>query len=179
MIDLKTILEEHAKFTSDETKGTRANLGGANLGDAYLRDANLRGANLGGANLRGANLRDADLTLTKGICEHSIVPNEGQFIVYKKAQNFILTLIVSKYAKRVGGLIGRKCRVSKVKLIKIERCSGEDITSLFSSIHSDFSQDFKYKVGKWITEPEFNDDIRVECTKGIHCFITKQEAKDY
>ena len=156
-----------------------AHLIGANLTSANLSCANLSGANLSCANLNSASLSGANLSGALGINKFSIVPEEGQFTVYKKANKLILTLIVSKYAKRVGGLLGRKCRVSKVKLVKIETLEGHDITSRVTSVTSDYTADFKYKVGKWVTEPEFNDDVRLECAAGIHCFITKQEAKDY
>ena len=70
-MDIKLILEKHAKWIRGEDGGERANLCGANLRNANLRNANLRnadlcganlcGANLCGANLCGANLRGADL----------------------------------------------------------------------------------------------------------------------
>ena len=75
-MDIKLILEKHAKWARGEDGGKRAdlydadlrgtnlcsaNLCGADLCDANLCNANLRGANLRGANLRGADLCDADL----------------------------------------------------------------------------------------------------------------------
>ena len=60
-MDIKLILEKHAKWARGEDGGERADLCGANLCGANLYGANLRGANLRGANLYGANLRGADL----------------------------------------------------------------------------------------------------------------------
>ena len=70
-MDIKLILEKHAKWARGEDGGERAdlrcanlcgaNLCGANLCGADLRCANLRCANLCGANLCGANLCGADL----------------------------------------------------------------------------------------------------------------------
>ena len=60
-MDIKLILEKHAKWARGEDGGERADLCGANRCDATLYGANLRGANLRGANLRGANLCDANL----------------------------------------------------------------------------------------------------------------------
>lgn len=80
-MDIKLILEKHAKWARGEDGGERADLRGANLCDANLCGADLRGADLcdadlcdadlygaylygadlRGANLRGANLRGADL----------------------------------------------------------------------------------------------------------------------
>ena len=60
-MDIKLILEKHAKWIRGEDGGECANLRGADLCDADLYGANLRGANLYGANLRGANLYGANL----------------------------------------------------------------------------------------------------------------------
>lgn len=72
-------LASHARWLTDPTTGTRANLRGANLGganlrDAYLRDAYLRGANLGGAYLGGANLSDANLSCSAGVLWAQVGP---------------------------------------------------------------------------------------------------------
>ena len=65
-MDIKLILEKHAKWARGENGGERANLCGANLRNANLcgadlRNANLCSANLCNANLCSANLCDADL----------------------------------------------------------------------------------------------------------------------
>ena len=65
-MDIKLILEKHAKWIRGEDGGERAdlcnvNLRGANLCNANLRGANLRGADLCDADLYGADLRGADL----------------------------------------------------------------------------------------------------------------------
>ena len=41
------------------------------------------------------------------------------------------------------------------------------------------SYDFIYSKGKIIYPDSYNDDIRIECTNGIHFFITKKEAKEW
>jgi uncharacterized protein YjbI with pentapeptide repeats len=86
---IKSDLNEHAKWSKDINTGNRidwankdlewanlrrANLRGANLEWANLRRANLRGANLEWANLRWANLelanlRGANLASTNGIIQ--------------------------------------------------------------------------------------------------------------
>ena len=65
-MDIKLILEKHAKWIRGEDGGEcadlcNANLRGANLWGADLRNANLCDADLCNADLRGANLRNADL----------------------------------------------------------------------------------------------------------------------
>ena len=60
-MDIKLILEKHAKWARGEDGGERANLRGADLCDADLCGADLRGADLRGADLHDADLCDADL----------------------------------------------------------------------------------------------------------------------
>ena len=60
-MDIKLILEKHAKWIRGEDGGECADLCGADLYDANLRNADLCGANLCGANLRNADLRNANL----------------------------------------------------------------------------------------------------------------------
>ena len=60
-MDIKLILEKHAKWIRGEDGGERADLCDADLRGANLCDADLHNANLRGANLRNANLCDADL----------------------------------------------------------------------------------------------------------------------
>jgi len=37
----------------------------------------------------------------------------------------------------------------------------------------------EYKVGETVKPDSFDDNPFVECTHGIHFFITRQEAEDY
>ena len=60
-MNIKIVLEKHAKWLRGEDGGECANLYGADLRGANLYDAKLRGADLRDANLRGANLHGADL----------------------------------------------------------------------------------------------------------------------
>ena len=58
---IQEMLQQHALWFEDNSKGKRADLRGANLTGVDLRCANLSGADLTGANLIGANLRGANL----------------------------------------------------------------------------------------------------------------------
>ena len=60
-MNIKIVLEKHAKWLRGEDGGERANLRGADLRGANLRGADLRGANLRDADLYDANLYDANL----------------------------------------------------------------------------------------------------------------------
>ena len=145
---------------------TGADLRGANLTGADLTDANLRGANLTGANLRWANLTEANLPPLK-----TILP-DGAFTAYKKVRGgVVLTLLIPADAARTGSLVGKKCRADRAKVVSAS-VEGETFRSLYD--HS-----FTYKVGEMVTEPGYDGDTRVECTDGVHFFMTQEEAKAY
>ena len=141
---------------------------GANLDGANLDGASLDGANLGGANLCGANLNKV-----KNL-RHTILP-EGDIIGYKKLRNGkIAKILIPKEAKRVCSPIGRKCRAEYAEVLEIR--DGRKRSKIGKSQHD---STFKYKVGEIVRPNKFDDDIRVECSNGIHFFITLQEAKEY
>ncbi len=181
---LRAVLESHQLWRSDDPAGVRANLYGANLRSAGLRGANLRSAGLRGANLRSADLRSANLYGAE-LPAFALVPDEGVFVAFKKAHAERDTLIVSCLVKltvpadaeRVSSLVGRKCRVSKAVVESITYVDTGKPAPRATSMHN---LNFKYVVGDTITPDEaFDSDIRVECTSGIHCFITRKEAVDY
>jgi hypothetical protein len=138
-----------------------ANLEGADLRYAYLWDADLEGANLWGADLRGADLTGANLP------HFQIVPEEGSFIAYKKVDTGVIKLLIPEDAKRTSTLVGRKCRASYVKVLE---GSGISCTS---------SDKLEYKEGEFVYADKYDDDIRKECTSGIHFFVTKKEADNW
>jgi hypothetical protein len=153
-----------------------ADLSGAYLSGAYLSGANLYGANLSGADLYGANLSGADLRSANlsgaDLPNFSIVPEEGDFIAYKKVVGAVLKLLIPSDARRVSSLVGRKCRASCVKVLSVVEGEGTEFYGLREST-------FKYTVGETVTPDSFDDDIRVECTHGIHFFMTLKEAREY
>jgi hypothetical protein len=159
---------------------SEANLFGANLSEANLFIADLSLSNLSGAKLFEANLSKADLSganlfKAKIKNQNQIVPEIGPFYCFKKLKNNVIaTLYVPRSAKRLGGLLGRKCRVSKVKVVKLE-LNGKEVDSVLD-MHTG---KLLYKVGSWVKPDSFNEDFRIECTNGIHVFITKEEAERY
>ena len=193
--NLKDILDKHSKWLRKEKGGekadlsganltranlieanlSRANLTGANLSGANLSEANLSGANLFGANLAGAYLTGADLTRAnlkdvKNMPCFQIVPEKGSFVGWKKLQNDVIAeLLIPAKAARVSST-GRKCRAEFVEVVELigsseafDRHTGKTL----------------YKVGKTIKPDKWDADIRVECTHGIHFFLTKKEAEEY
>ena len=200
-MDIKLILEKHAKWIRGEDGGERADLCDANLRDADLsgadlRGADLRGANLSGAdlcdadlrdaNLRGADLRNANLRNAKNTDKiawnaHTAFyplqcPETGSFIGYKKAAGKIIMLEICADAKR-SSATSRKCRCSKAKVLSITHLDGSD--SGLTEVRSNYSKEFVYRVGETVEVPDFDENRWNECTAGIHFFITRGEAVKY
>ena len=148
-----------------------AHLRGADLRGANLYGAHLRGANLGSAHLRGANLYGADLLgadLHRAKTPHFQIPQEGELIVYKKTSAGVIKLRVPPNAKRTASLVGRKCRAEFVEVLEAPVGA--------KSVHD---QHTIYQVGQIVKPDSYDDDIRIECTNGIHFFLTREEAEEY
>jgi Family of unknown function (DUF5758)/Pentapeptide repeats (8 copies) len=149
-----------------------AYLRGAYLQGAYLQGADLRGAYLRGAYLQGAYLRGADLRDANKL--NTLLP-DGELIVWKKLQNtLICKLLIPIKAKRVNCIGSRKCRFEYAKVIAIY--DGK------KKVKEGIAQNngkFIYKVGEIVTPDTFDDSPLVECSNGIHAFITRLEAEEY
>jgi hypothetical protein len=143
-----------------------ANLYGANLYGANLSGANLRGANLSYANLYGANLSGADLSDCKGLAFQ--IPQEGELIVYKRVRGGVCKLRVPPEAKRTATPVGRKCRAEWVEVLEAPE-NGEGL----------HDSRVIYRAGEIVRPDKYDDDIRIECTHGIHFFLTREEAEAY
>ena len=158
-----------------------ANLRGADLSYADLSDANLRGADLSYANPSGANLSGARNlnTISWNIFTAFYMlqcPETGAFIGYKKVSDKIIMLEICADAKR-SSATSRKCRCSKAKVLSITNLDGTacELTALASNYDSKFI----YRVGEIVEVPDFCEDRWCECAKGIHFFITRDEAVQY
>jgi hypothetical protein len=139
-----------------------ANLVGANLHGADLAGANLEDAGLRGAGLLGANLENAKLP------DFQLPPEEGSFIAYKKVDSGVIKLLIPEDAKRTSSLVSRKCRASHVKVLE-----GSGV----SPTHT--QKKLEYKEGEVVYADAFDDDIRVDCTSGIHFFMRRKEAEEW
>jgi len=154
-----------------------ANLHSANLRYADLRYADLRSADLSSANLHSANLNYADLNYTKIKHLFQIVPETGSFEAWKKGnQNCLIKLEIPAKAKRHNSLTGRKCRAEFVKVLDIRNSKGYKMKECYNGTH-----DIKtlYRVGEIVKPDRYDPNPLVECSHGIHFFITKQEAKEF
>ena len=172
---LKEILEKHKMWLNGEEGGERADLKETDLRRVDLNGANLRVADLREADLRGANLIGADLRGTYGI-PAICCPEEGSFIGFKKAGDYIVKLLILDNAKRLSAT-SRKCRCSKAKVLSITELDGSETD--ITEINSNYDSSFVYRIGETVEVPNFDDDRWNECAPGIHFFITRQEAVDY
>ena len=161
-----------------------ANLSDANLSDAYLSGAYLSGANLRGAYLSGAYLSRAYLSDLKDDADVTwpafwIVPEVGAFTAWKKARNqrrdVLVQLEIPTDARRTSSLVGRKCRAEFAKVIALTALDGQPIDVAFST----HDHTFAYRVGEIVRPDAYDDNFRVECSNGIHFFVTKREAEGY
>jgi hypothetical protein len=102
-------------------------------------------------------------------------PESGGFTAYKKlADELICELWVLPEAKRSSATT-RKCRCDKAKVVSITDKNGTPYTEGVSQ----YNLSFIYKVGEIGEVQDFDEDRWSECSRGIHFFITKQEAIDY
>jgi hypothetical protein len=172
-------------FISELRKFVSADFGFANFRFANFSSANFRSANFSSADFRSANFgfanfSSADLSSAKidsiYFTPYKIYP-ECKFIGWKKAQGKILKLEIKDYTKVSGGLVSRKLRASKVKVLEIQEIDGKK--SNVKEIRSDYNKDFVYTTGKIIEEKDYVHSDLVECEKGIHFFITRGEAVNY
>ena len=180
---MKSILDKHQKWLSGEKGGERANLERASLIEANLKWANLERANLKEANLeraylerayleranlKGAYLKWANLDNAK-LPTFQLCLQEGSFIGYKKTTKGVIKILIPEDAQRTSSLVGRKCRASKVIVLEGEGIGGKSPT------HGDLV----YDLGSTVVADKYDPDIRVECTNGIHFFMTEEEARNW
>ena len=202
--EIETILNNHKHWLLDDCQGWQnmravlsgavlsgavlsgADLSGADLSGADLRSAVLSGAVLSGADLRsavlsgavlsGADLRSAVLSGAKGV--EIACPSDGEFVGWKKAwhddEPVIIKLRVLEDAKRSSST-GRKCRCDKAKVLGIYGLDGKE----YDDARSIYDASFIYKVGETVVSDAFNENRWIECSNGIHFFITRTEAEEY
>ena len=132
------------------------------------------GADLRGAYLIGAYLTGADLNKIKH--QFQIIPEEGSFIAWKKgANNHLIKLEIPKEAKRHNCLTDRKCRAEFVKVLDIRNSKGHKTKKCYGL----YDLGFEYKIGETVKSDSYDSNPLIECSNGIHFFVTKQEAKNW
>ena len=180
--ELNAIIAAHGAWLRDEAGGQLADLSGADLRGADLRGADLRWANLREANLSGANLREANLSgadlseanLRGARLPHFlIVPQQGAFIGWKKTRGGVIKVEIQADARRCNSLVDRKCRAEFVRTLAINDSTDP------ATVYGLYDDRTAYSVGEITRADSYDDDIRVECTHGIHFFITREEAEEW
>lgn len=147
---------------------------------ANFKGANLEGAILSRTDFSGANLEDTNFEKTQVeniYGGHPVVcPESGTFTAWKKAKNYIIKLEIPAEAKR-SSATGRECRCDKARVLAIETVDGAKAD--IEEISSNYDKTFIYRVGEIVSVEDFDDNRWHNCTKGIHFFVTRQEAVDY
>jgi len=163
--ELKKILDEHLLWVNGDGD-QRADLRGADL-----RGADLRRAYLQRADLQGADLQGAYLPITQPC------PDSGAFIAWKKVGGRILKLQIPATAERLSAYGSRKCRSSSAKLIAAWDQEGNKIKKgiKINGAHNGYV----WVVGELHEPDKFCDDRRIECSSGLHFFITRAEAENW
>jgi len=158
-----------------EANFSEANLFGADLSRANLSWANLSGANLSRANLLGASLSRAGFDEKTLFPPISILP-QGDIIGWKKlSRGVICALKIPSEARRVNSTT-RKCRAEWARVTMLY---SDSIPDLSHGMCGTFDSKLIYKVGEIVKPDSFDPDFRVDCSHGIHFFITRQEAETY
>ena len=175
---LNAILQAHLLWLRGKKNGERADLSGADLSGANLSCANLSGANLSGADLYCANLSGA-FGITR-----TIVPEFGEFVGFKKVRlsdvrNGIAKIKIPEHAGRVSFIGSRKCRASEVLVLELTDLDGVVLSGVVGLNWYRDKPATEYRVGQTTIADKFDADARVECSHGIHFFITRQEAVDF
>jgi hypothetical protein len=77
-------------------------------------------------------------------------------------------------AERVAPLVGRKCRASKAKVIALSM--GESAESWHRAPGRPV---VTYRVGEVVEADKYDPSPFIECSGGIHFFISRREAEQY
>jgi hypothetical protein len=159
-----------------------ADLSGADLRGADLSRADLSGADLRGANLSGAYLSGAYLSDVNGLDPLPFGPvtlPDGPFRAYKLARGtggarVIVTLEIPEDAQRVAPLVERKCRASAARVLALS--DGSEAQSW----HTDADRaPIMYRAGEMVTPDKYDPSPFVECSHGIHFYISRREAEEH
>ena len=206
-IDMSGLNLSHATFDNCDMRGVR--MGYAHLREASIRNTDLTGAVLTGSNLYSAtllnvNLEDAKLDVARlddavlkrvklsradlrgaslgstrmdpeayaqAVALTNILP-EGDITGYKLCRpGVVVTLMIPKEAKR-SNATGRKCRAEYAHVVAISRDTGGPVFSYHDALTL-------YRVGDTVRCDSWDPRRFVECTGGIHFFLTYQEAVNY
>ena len=81
----------------------------------------------------------------------------------------IVKLVIPADARRVNALGSRKCRAEFADVLEVS--SG--------GIGYGMHDGTRYIAGQRVVPDSYDDSDRIECSHGIHFFITREEAEEY
>lgn len=155
------ILDKNKKVLFESNQ---ANLRGADLSEADLREADLY----------DADLREADLSGCKNL-HFQICPKNGSFTAWKKASGCVVELKIPAWARRTSSIGSRKCRAEFAIVVDIRDQNQKQI----KTVTGKYDKTTVYEIGKIVRPDSYDSDPRVECSHGIHFFVTREEAENY
>ena len=152
-----------------------SDLSGSNLSGSNLRGSDLRGSDLSYSNLSYSNLRDSNLSIKYLKSLTQVVPEEGQYIAWKKINNnCICKLRIPTKSPRMTSVSSRKSRCKFATVLNIWDSEGKEIKEGSTDCRGPKTV---YKVGRRVTADKWDNNILKECSHGIHHFITRSEAE--
>lgn len=89
----------------------------------------------------------------------------------------ICELLIPSYAKRIV-IENGKCRCDIAKVLRLYTLRGEDFQGKAKPFIQRESK-LRYEVGKNVCADSYDDCIYIECSGGIHFFMTEQEARKF
>jgi len=153
---------------------SRANLYGANLSRASLYGADLSRANLSNTNLSRANLYGARIDAV-ALARQKIVP-DGTLVVWKKlSEGVVAQLEIPNDAQRTNAIGSRKCRSSAAVVVALFK----DGVLFDGEAFDRHAGKTRYKAGEVVLPDSYDDSALIECSNGIHWFLTREEAEAY
>jgi len=151
-----------------------ANLSNANLFCADLYGADLSRAGLSNANLFGANLFGARIDAV-ALARQKIVP-DGTLVVWKKlSEGVVAQLEIPNDAQRTNAIGSRKCRSSAAVVVALFK----DGVLFDGEAFDRHAGKTRYKAGEVVLPDSYDDSALIECSNGIHWFLTREEAEAY
>ena len=178
-----------------------AYLHGTDLQASHLQYANFIGANLKLVNFRWADLRHAkfsnanfcstDLYGTQGLTKIPIgcqtCPPSGSFEGWKKGTLYIshvgskyhciIKLKIPWFARRTSCIGSRKCLAELALVMAIYDKKGRPVKRCYNMSYPD--RTLLYRVGEFVHSKHYDPSLAIECSNGIHFFMTREEAEEW
>lgn len=169
----------------------------ANLSEAKFEQCVFRSVKFGETNFEGAEFKGLDCVSDDTIFFH-LLKNELRFERYLMRGLCYIDHIVKRvfpkedfygYKKLYCGEIAKLLIPARGKNIVYPghkcRCDSAYVVSISDSVRdvefgcSKTNRSFVYRVGEWAVPDRFEENPVVECSNGIHFFLTREEAEAY